>query len=181
MSKNQNYVSVAAVLLSVLVGFACVGYFVGSPIPTKTPARLMVLNSWAYQGGDYDQGFDTLEVYTNETGSWVLLETIQYDDANPVLEVSGGAFIRVYAYVWLNSTLVSAGSSAQGKLYQITNSTLSYYANSSIAYSSGNFTYVTVDTGIDPPLWLYTYSHVYNYALAYGETYIVNLSYYTYW
>jgi hypothetical protein len=137
------------------------------------------LNSWSFQP-DQGQGFEAIEVYENSTGSWVLHTTLAYDTADVTLEMDGGVSIKLVLHTWLNSSLCGAGSSAEGKLYQRHNATISF-TNGTQVYSLNNFTYLAADTGIDPPLWLYTYESVLNYNLGYGNYFVVDVTYEVYY
>ena len=178
---NTNRKILLSSLLIGLIGFSAFVFSVGVWVPPidRQPSYI-TFNSWAVGGDGHGQSFEAIEIYENSTGSWVIVDTLYYDTAVTSFEIEGGSSIKLITYTWLNSTLVNAGSGAEGYLYQILNATVKF-SNDTLVYSSGNFTAPGYDTGIDPPLWLYDYEHVFNYAFEYSYTYFVNVSYFTYW
>lgn len=150
-----------------------------TPIPTDKDSGIayMRFGSWVLNA-PYGQDIILVDVYQNSSGSWVLIDGLAYDDPG-LLEAPAGASIRINVFAWLNSTLVGAGSSAEGRLYQRYNATITL--GGSPVYTLNNLTYDSVDTGIDPPLWLYEYIGVLNYILLSGVYYDVNVTYDTYW
>ena len=173
-----------AVVLSLVLVFGFVGFSLWgiSPPPSKEPVTVMILKSWTtHLSMPYDQGFEQIEVYEGEVADWTLVETLLYDTVDIVIDIAGGSKLKLIVYTWLNSTLVGAGSGAAGKLYQRHGATISFL-NETIAYTyPSNFTYESVDTGIDPPLWMYEYSAILDYDLGYGSYFVVDVSYETYY
>lgn len=152
-------------------------YFIPVQTDEDPGIAYMRVGSWV-MNAPYGQDIEAIEVYQNSSGSWVLIDTLFYEDPG-LLEAPAGASIRINVFSWLNSTLVGAGSSAQGQLYQRHNATITL--GDSPVYTLNNLTYDSVDTGIDPPMWLYEYIGILNYILLSGVYYDVNVTYDTYW
>ncbi|GAH72626.1 unnamed protein product, partial [marine sediment metagenome] len=74
---------------------------------TITPAKAQfTLASWAYPD-EYGQGIEGFDIWGNATGSWVLDSHLAYSDTS-VVEWYSNASIKLYLYMWFNSTLTGA-------------------------------------------------------------------------
>ena len=152
---------------------------VASNHPTKSIVKELeqpskfVLSSWDYPD-EYGQGIEAFEVYENSTGSFVLYDTYFYSDVTNI-EWNESIGIKLRCYTWFNSTLTGASTSNEGKLYQRHSVTVTNLGIT--VFSKQNFTFVASDTGIDPPMWYYTYDVVLNVLPLVGEIYTVTVTY----
>lgn len=125
---------------------------------------------------DYGQGIDQLNLYENSTGSWLLLDAPFYIDyQGETIEWPAGVGMKVLCKTFFNSTLTGAASTAEGKLYQRHNVTVTNRAGVEI-FSQANFTYVSVSTSLDP-IWYYHYEVVLNFLPAHLVSYLVTVTY----
>ena len=138
-----------------------------------------VIASWDFPD-EYGQGIEGFEIFENSTGSWVQVGGYHPYDEAQIYDWNVSVAIKLICYTFFNSTLTGASTSAEGKNYQRHNVTVTDLADV-IVFSQQNFTYVSVDTGIDPPLWFYGYSVILNFLPTYGEVYTVTVSYEIYY
>ena len=139
-----------------------------------------VLASWTYPD-QYGQGIESFELFENSTGSWSQIGgSYLYDEANIFQWEGHYGSIKIRCYTWFNSTLAEVGSTNEGKLSQRHNVSVTQF-NGSVVFSQQNFTYVSADDGIDPPLWLYGYDVILDFTLALDEYYTVTINYEVYY
>ena len=172
MYKHRSAAFVLVMFMSLLL--------VATPTANAPQPRnpRFVIAGWDYPD-EYGQGVEGIELYENSTGSWLLYETYFYsDDTNIDWNISVEIKLRVYT--WFNSTLTGAGSSNEGKLYQQHNVVVTDAASTTI-FSKQNFTFVASDTGIDPPMWFYTYDVELDFTPEAIETYTVSVEYEVYY
>lgn len=144
------------------------------------PARAQfVLSSWDFPDA-YGQGIEGFEIFENSTGAWVQVGGYYGYEDSQVLEWNASVAIKLICYTWFNSTITGAGSGALGKNYQRHNVTVTNLSDV-VVFSQQNFTYVSVDTATDPPMWLYGYSVVLNFLPESGQYYTVTVTYEVYW
>lgn len=147
-----------------------------APIP-QAKAQF-VLSSWDYPD-EYGQGIQYISVYENSTGAWVLVDTIYYDDT---LTFEWNASIGIYISVaaWFNSTLVGASDNVTGRNYLRHNVTVTDLSDN-VVFAQANFTYSTVNTFLNPPLWRYSYYVILDFLPEYAQVYTVTVTYEVFW
>lgn len=157
--------------LAVLVSALALLVLVASIPPAKAQ---FAIASWDFPD-QYGQGITKFLIYENSSGSWVQFgDYVNYgDDGSFNWNVSVGIKLRCWAL--FNSTLTGAATTAEGKLYQRRNVSVTNREGATV-FSQQNFTYVAVDTGLDP-LWLYSYDVVLNFLPQYGQAYAVTIIY----
>jgi len=176
--KQKNMIIAVALIVGVVAGFG-VAYLPSMGVSPVKPSSYVVLSTWVIPADDYGQYVESVYLYQNSSGSWVLVHIIDSDHTD-VLEVPIGCSLKVIVYSWLNSTLTGSGSSTAGKLHQRHNVNVTNLAESSIFFKQ-NMTFTSVDTGIDPPLWLYGYSQILNFETLPMESYAIEIIYETFW
>lgn len=164
MYRRSSLLGLAVILSMVLV----------APFALVQPARAQFVIAASPVYDEYGQGLESFELFENSTGSWVQVGSGQ--EFGDTFEWEAGVAIKLIVYSWFNSTLTGASDSAEGKLYQRHNVTVTNRAGVEI-FTQANFTYVACDTGIDPPLWFYSYSVVLNFLPAYLVSYLVTVTY----
>ena len=145
--------------------------------PIKTAK--FVIASWGFPSDEYGQGIDKVGVFENSTGSWLPLETIDYDESSEC-EIYTNTSIKLEVWTWQNSTLTGATDWTEGKKYQ-RHSVNVNIGNGTLVFSQQNFTYEYCFPAIDPPLWYYGYSVVLNFLPDYGQIYTATITYEIYW
>lgn len=129
---------------------------------------------------EYGQYIYEIDVYENSTGSWLLLDNPWHVDyQGQSLEWTAGIGIKLLCMTWFNSTLTGAATTAEGKLYQRHNVTVTNRADV-IIFSQANFTYESVSTSADP-MWYYGYSVVLNFLPEPLVSYTVIITYDVYY
>lgn len=167
MKKKLSGLAVVSVVLVVLL----------AAMPRSANAQFVVAG-WSFPDA-YGQGIEGFEFYENSSGSWEMVGNYYgYDDAE-VVEWDAGVGIKLVCYTWFNSTLTGAGSSNEGKLLQRHNVTVTTRQGYHV-FSQQNFTFQSVDTGIDPPLWFYGYYVILNFIPQQYEGYRI-VVYYDVW
>lgn len=141
----------------------------------------LYFQTWTYSTlMPYGQGFDAVDTYQNSSGSWVRIAFIDADSGG-VYQVPVDCSIKLLTYAWMNSTLTGASSGANGWNYVSCNCTVKNSTGDVVFNIYPNMTHDSVDTGIDPPLWLYGWEDILNFKTAYGQTYNVTISFFVFW
>lgn len=149
-------------------------------IASIPPSRAgFVLASWDYPS-EYGQGIEFFDVFENSSGSWQNVGgPVQWDESG-IFEWGWAGSIKLAVWTWFNSSLMGASSINEGKLYHKHNVSVTQF-NGSTVFSQQNFTYISGDNGIDPPLWLYRYEVILDFVLEAGEYYTVTVIYEVFW
>lgn len=146
--------------------------------PLNGPARFIIADTPVLD--EYGQGIDGIEVYENSSGSWVVWDNPFYVAyLGHVFEWTAGVSIKLSCFFWLNSTLTQVTTTAQGKLVQRHNVTVTNRGQATV-FSQANLTYVGVSTALDP-MWYYEYEVILNFSPDHGEYYITTVTYEVYW
>lgn len=149
-------------------------------IASIPPAKArFVLASWDFPD-EYGQGIDGIELYENSTGSWIQVGGYHDYTEDHIYDWKISGSIKIICYTWFDSELAEVSTTNEGKLSQRHNISVTQF-NGSTVFSQQNFTYVSVDDGIDPPLWFYGYEVILDFVLAVGEYYTVTINYEVYW
>lgn len=147
-------------------------------IVTVPPARAQfVVASWEYPD-DYGQYIEAFSVYENSTGAWVYVDST-FPDESGIYDWEVGAHIKLYCHTWFNSTLTGAVSKVDGQKYQRHDVNVTMLGES--VFSQQNFTYEAADSGINPPMWYYTYSVILGFTPISGGYYTVTVTYEIFW
>ena len=146
--------------------------------PIKQTASF-ALAAWDFPD-EYGQGIESFEVFENSSGSWEQVGGGYGYDETTILEWNVGVAIKLRCYTYFNSTLTGADNIAEGKKYQRHNVSV-INIDSTIVFSQQNFTYIDGDSGIDPPLWFYSYEVVLEFLPVEGEYYTVTVGYEIFW
>lgn len=170
MNRKRLSVMLIMLTISVLVLMS------RQDLPQQTKTAYFVLSGWSYPD-EYGQGIDSVGVYENSTGSWLPVETIDYDEDHIIQEdlVAGGA-IKLVVWTWQNSTLTQASDWEDGKNYHRHNVTMSF-GNGTVIFSQQNFTYAYCFPAINPPLWCYGYEVILNHLLLEFHIYYIEITY----
>lgn len=144
------------------------------------PARAQfVIASWSYPD-EYGQGIESFVIFENSTGSWVQVGGgYGYEDEN-IFDWEAGKFIRLYIYVFMNSTLTGASDLTDGLDYIRLNVTVTDSFSSTV-YEEDDLTNFYKTSSIDPILWFYGYSTVLDFEPIGGLAYTVTITYEVYW
>ena len=133
-----------------------------------------VLSSWEYPD-EYGQGIYQIGIYGNSTGSWVLFDTIVYNEASEASELDIGVGIRLLCWTWFNSTLTGSSSTAEGQNYIRHNVVVKDNIGATV-FSQNNFTYNTVVTTAHP-MWFYGYEVILNFLPEQEQYYTATVTY----
>jgi hypothetical protein len=161
-----------------VIGLLCVLALVVSVHQVRAEPKFAIA-SWSFPD-PYGQGIEGFFIYENSTGSWLIVDGYSTHDDPNVFNWTVGVAIKLFCYTWFNSTLTGATSGANGKNFQRHSVIVTDLADNTV-FSKQNFTYDSVDTGIEPFMWLYGYYVILNFLPAYAEYYTVTVTYEIYW
>ena len=147
----------------------------------QEPTATFILSSWSYPD-EYGQGIEYFTLQRNDTGSWLAWSGnntytgfYAYYDYDEESSIEWGLFnssIRVRVHSYLNSTLVGASSTAEGRAYQRHNVTV-YDSQNTIVFSKQNITYSAASVVGD--LYYYLYVVDLNFAFVSGGSYRIEV------
>lgn len=170
-----------------LLVFAMLSIMLLSITPQHTQGTIkrenstFIISSWDYPD-DHGQGIDRIDIYSNETGSWV--DTgfdFDYDGSNLVeFNATDNIAIRLSVWSFFNSSWFGDMDNITGRNYQRHNITV-VNNNGTEVFSQQNFTYTTVNTFLYAPLFHYAYYVDLDFILEMGEIYLIDLRYELYY
>ena len=142
-----------------------------------------VIASWDYPD-EYGQGIESLEVFSNQTGSWLPANWAgdaerEYFESSD-FDWNASIFIKLSCWTWFNSTLTGATDWEDGENYhrhRVDVTTI----NGTVVFSQQNFTFASAFPAIDPPMWYYEYEVILNFLPIAGEIYTVIVTYEIFW
>jgi len=167
--KLKIYSSIAIMLTALILV---------TSIPVQPVSAQFVISSWTYPD-DYGQGIEGIEIYENSTGSWDYVDNVFPDDTG-YIEWTAGLFIMLYVYVYMNSTLTGATTTADGLNYIRLNVTVTNLYDT-VVYEEDDLDNFYKTAGYDPILWFYGFDTVLNFEPVQGMTYTVTVTYEVYW
>ena len=177
MNKRRIAVCVGIIMMLTLSVLVVSNHPPESTVKELEQPAKFVLAEWDFPD-EYGQGIEGIEIYENSTSSWVMYDNPLYDEETN-FDWNASVAIKLRVFTWFNSTLTGAGSSNEGKLYQRHSVTVTSLGTT--VFSKQNFTFVASDTGIDPPMWFYSYDVVLDFLPVAGEIYTVVVTYEIYW
>ena len=164
--KNRNKISglvIIAFALSLLV------------VAIPQAKAQFVLSSWDHND-EHGQGIDRIDLYENTTDSWVNIENPVYYYDSGLVDWNASVFIKLSVWAYFNSSFMGIDDDVEGRNYQRHNVSV-IQSNGTIVFSQNNFTYVTVETFLTPPLWHYCYEVILDFIPEYGQIYTVSVTY----
>ena len=155
-----------------------------STIPPAQAQPKFALATWDYPDA-YGQGIDSFVLYSNSTGSWVVVDTWYFDDEYPAPDPvpwNASQAIKLRVRTTMNTTLVGTSNPEEGQNY-IRHSIVVTDQLDAEVFSQQNFTYETEahDFVIHPGIIYYYYYVIFDFLPISGELYTANVTYEVYY
>ena len=133
----------------------------------------------------YGQGIDSFVLYSNSTGSWVVVDTWYYDDLYPAPDPvpwNASQAIKLRVRCTMNTTLVGTTNPAVGQNYIRHDIVVTDQLDAEV-FVQQNFTYETEahDFATYPDTIFYYYYVIFDFLPISGEMYTVEVTYEVYY
>ena len=175
--KNRNKI-IASVVLVLTASLMIVS------IPPAQAQPKFALATWDYPDA-YGQGIDSFVLYSNSTGSWVVVDTWYYDDLYPAPDPvpwNASQAIKLRVRCTMNTTLVGTSNPELGQNYIRHDIVVTDQLDAEV-FVQQNFTYETEahDFAIYPGIIFYYYYVIFDFLPISGELYTVEVTYEVYY
>jgi len=153
-------------------------------IPPAEAQPTFALATWDWPDA-YGQGIDSFVLYSNSTGSWVVVDLWYWDGlygAPDPVPWNASEAIKLRVRSTMNTTLVGTANPALGQNY-IRHSIVVTDQLDAEVFVQQNFTYETEahDFGIYPGIIFYYYYVIFDFLPISGELYTVEVTYEVYY